>query len=194
MIRTSSMLRLGLLAAAGLLQACVTSPYYTPAPSGTVYYVQDPWHYRNSFHDCYQVWYGCPQPTYGHSHYRSPPPPYHRNPPPPARPPPPEKPVHAPKPPRLIRLGAGGSSAPGQVIRQPPAAQPTKPRPEQAPTARPLPPTNRPANPRAPQQRETGHSREESKPRPVRQEREEREERVERPPTSPLRGRLLRER
>jgi hypothetical protein len=181
MIRTSAVLRLGLLAAAGLLQACVTSPYYNPAPTGTVYYVQDPWHYRNSFHDCYQVWYGCPRPTYGHSHYRSPPPPYHRNPPPPARPPPPEKPVHAPKPPRLIRLGAGGSSAPGQVIRQPPQAQPPpkpKPGPLQGPVARPQPPTNKPAPPRQPQQREV---------RPHDEQNTSRQERQ-------LRARVLRER
>jgi hypothetical protein len=182
MNRYSVLLRVGLLASAGLLQACVTSPYYTPAAAGSVYYVQDPWHYRNSYHDCYQVWYGCPRPYYGYGYGHGYGHGYDHKPAPPARPkPPPEKPVDASKPPRLIRLGAGGSSAPGQVIRQPSPAQPPpkpKPGPVQAPVSRPLPPTNKPAPPRQPQQ---------SEPRPRDEQSLARQERQ-------LRARVLRER
>lgn len=164
----SALLRYGLLAGAGLLQACVTSPYYAPAPVGRVYYVQDPWFYHNGLHDCYYVWYGCPRPIYGYGygHYRRPAPP-------PARPKPPhEEPVYAPKPPRLIRLGSGGSSAPGQVIRPPPTAAPappSEPQPVRAPA--PQPPTNKPAPPRQPQQGEMHLSEQQPSSAEARQER-----------------------
>lgn len=129
MNRNSVLLRSLLLTGAAALSACVTSPYYTPA-SGSVYYVQDPWFYRNSYRDCYDVWYGCSRPYYGHSHYGGhyyPPPVYHH--PPPARPPskpappPDDKPVYAPKPPRLIRL-SDSAPPPGRVIAPAPAARP----------------------------------------------------------------------
>lgn len=139
-------LRCLLLACAAALSACVTSPYYTPS-SGSVYYVQDPWFYRNSYRDCYDVWYGCSRPSYGHSYYGGhyPPPVYYPPPPskPPSRPEPPpdDKPVYAPKPPRLIRLG-DSTPAPGRVIapaspaRTAPLAR-TAPKPLVKPQSRP---------------------------------------------------------
>jgi hypothetical protein len=133
MNRSSALLRVLMLASAAALSACVTSPYYTPA-SGSVYYVDDPWFYRNSYRDCYDVWYGCSRPYYGHSSYYGgyqPPPPDHYHPPPshprpPEHRPPDDRPVYAPKPPRLIRIDEAGP-APGRVIRPAPAAKPAAP-------------------------------------------------------------------
>ena len=127
MYRHSALLRLLLTVCAAGLSGCVTSPYYTPARS-SVYYVQDPWFYRNGYRYCHDVWYGCSRPYYGNSYYGGYPPPP-APPPPPAKPPPRPKPppddepVYAPKPPRLIRLGHS-EPAPGRVIAPAPAKPP----------------------------------------------------------------------